>query len=74
MLVPPINVLLVPSAGRPSLEKMHHVIQLVLMPLKSFSLIFLKTKAMEKNRYGAVHRKWGRQHESAARRVLFSIE
>ena len=56
------------------MEKMHHVIQLVLMPLKSFSLIFLKTKAMEKNRYGAVHRKWGRQHESAARRVLFSIE
>lgn len=27
---------------------MHHGIQLVLMPLKSFSWIFLKTKAMEK--------------------------
>lgn len=35
--------------------------------LEIFCLEVLKAKAMEKkNRYGAIHRKWGRERKSAA--------
>lgn len=40
--------------------------------LEIFQLDFFKV--MLKNRYGAVHRKWERQHESAVRKVLNSSE
>lgn len=40
--------------------------------LEIFQLDF--SKAVLKNRYGALHRKWERQHETAVRKVLNSSE
>lgn len=71
MLVPPVSVLLVPSGGNAALggEKRKKVLwnPVVFDVLEIFCLEVLKPKAMEKkNRYGAIHRKWGRERKSAA--------